>query len=256
MLLAGLRAHDNWILCSTAGVALGDTSTRTGYTAYALRNTVAANFVLGGVLGGIGVQGYSALGAAMQVADNHLEVAGTGITVALDGCTVADNHVTQLDAATALSVATHPAGAVPTPGILISPVAGALAIGEARVLRNRVFGVGGPGISINAPVLAVAVIDNAIALTQGAGIVTGAAGQLTNAIVRGNEVFAVSSPVSPDAGGGRDRHCQRQQCDHPRQCNRCDCSDRHGSGHCRHPTAQGRARDGGGQRHRRCGPVR
>ena len=107
MLLGGRRAVDS--------------TTRTGYSAYALRNTVAGNFVLGGVLGGIGVQGYSAVGAAMQVAGNHLEVAGTGITVALDGCTVADNHVTQLDAATALSVASHPAGALPTPGILISP---------------------------------------------------------------------------------------------------------------------------------------
>lgn len=200
MLLGGLRVHDNWILCSTAGVALGDTSTRTGYSAYGLRNTIAGNFVLGSVTGGIGVQGYSAVGAAMQVAGNHLEVGGPGITVALDGCTVADNHVTQLDAAAALSAATHAAGAAPTPGIVINPVAGALAIGEARVLCNRIFGIGGPGIAINAPVLALAVIDNAIASTQGAGIVTGAAGQLTNAIVRGNEVFAVGSPISPDAG--------------------------------------------------------
>ena len=199
MLLGALRVRDNTILCSGAGVALGDVSTRTGYSAYALQTAITGNFVLGGPLGGIFLQGYVAAGAAVQAAANHIEVAGTGISVALDGCTVADNHVTQLDAAAALSAATHAGGAI-TPGIAVNPIAGTLPIGEVRVLRNRVFGIFGPGIALNAPILAAAVIDNAIAATAGAGIVTGASGQITNAIVRGNEVFVVNAPASPDAG--------------------------------------------------------
>jgi hypothetical protein len=201
MLLAGLRASGNWILCSVSGVSLGDvTPSQTGYSAYMLQTAITGNFVLGGVLSGIFLQGYTAPGAAVQVAANHIEVAGPGIIAGLDGCTIVDNHVTQLDGAAALSTASHTANPTATPGIIAVPIAGTLAIGEIRILRNRVFGIFGPGISLDAPILAAAVIDNAIAATAGAGIVTGAAGAIATAIVRGNEVFVVNAPASPDAG--------------------------------------------------------
>ena len=200
MLLAGLRASGNWILCSVSGVSLGDvTPSQTGYSAYMLQTAITGNFVLGGVLSGIFLQGYTAPGAAVQVAANHIEVAGPGIIAGLDGCTIVDNHVTQLECRRAEHRQPHSQPDRHTRHHH-RPIAGTLAIGEIRILRNRVFGIFGPGISLDAPILAAAVIDNAIAATAGAGIVTGAAGAIATAIVRGNEVFVVNAPASPDAG--------------------------------------------------------
>jgi uncharacterized protein DUF6519 len=197
--LAGCTVVDNLMTCPIAGVAFGEAGKQPGAYFYFSDNAIAGNKVLGGAFAGIFAEGLTAAGAAVHIMRNDLEVLGTGIDARLDGLVIADNVVTQADLALLL-----PGGPAKTgTGIAVRGVTGVPPI-AAQLHRNRIVGIAGAGILLDAPLATISVIDNAIFGTTGFGITTSTSNIIASAadlLVRGNEVLIVADSA-PSTGGG------------------------------------------------------
>jgi hypothetical protein len=191
--LTGCTVADNLMICPIAGVVLGEASQQQGAYFYFLDNVIAGNKVLGGAFAGVFVEGLTAAGAAVHIMRNDLEVLGTGIDARLDGLVIADNVVTQADLALLL-----PGGPAKTStGIAVRGVTGLPPI-AAQLHRNRLVGIAGAGILLDAPLATISVVDNTIFGTTGGGIACAVIA--ADLLVRGNEVLIVAgSAPSPGA---------------------------------------------------------
>jgi hypothetical protein len=197
--LAGCTIADNLMICPIAGVVFGEAGQQQGLYLYFLDNAIAGNTVLGGGFAGLFAEGLTAAGAAVRIMRNDLEVEGTGIDARLDGLVIADNVVTQADLAPLLSGGPAKTGI----GIAVRGVAGSnLPPIAAQVHRNRIVGIAGTGILLDAPFATISVADNAIFGTTGFGIasITTAA----DLLVRGNEVLVVAGSAPAMDGIGID----------------------------------------------------
>jgi hypothetical protein len=195
--LTGCTIADNLMTCPIAGVVLGEAGNVAGAYFYFSDNAIAGNKVLGGAFAGVFAEGLTAAGAAVRIMRNDLEVLGTGIDARLDGLVITDNVVTQADLALTLPGAPAKTGT----GIAVRGVAGAkLPAFAAQVHRNRIVGIAGSGILLDAPSATISVVDNAVFGTSFLGIACSAAA--ADLLVRSNEVLIVA--VSPPAtvGGG------------------------------------------------------
>jgi hypothetical protein len=191
--LAGCRIEHNLMLCPVAGVALGDATQQQGFCIYLLETAIDSNTVLGGNLAGIIVEGLTDPGASVRVSHNDLEVNKIGIAAGLDAAIISDNVITQADlAALGRSSAAVSGIGIAVFGITELPVP----LFDMRLHRNRIVGIAGPGIVLDAPAVMMSIIDNTIQGTIGSGISIGANAVMGDLLVRGNEVIIVSGPAA------------------------------------------------------------
>jgi hypothetical protein len=196
-LLAACRIEGNFMICPQAGVLFGNLppgqqGAETWYL-YALESLIEGNTVLGGAVAGMLLEGQTIQGASVRISQNDLEVANIGIQTGLDGVLIADNTITQGDYAAKLKPAPTSTGIK-----VMSPNSERLAaLTDVRVDRNRVDGVAGPGIYVNATAATICVADNTVRNVSGVGIL--GRNDLTGAemIIRGNAVEKVSGPIDP-----------------------------------------------------------
>jgi Family of unknown function (DUF6519) len=194
--LTGCTIADNLMTCPIAGVVLGEAGQEAGAYFHFSDNAIAGNKVLGGAFAGIFAEGLTAAGAAVRIMRNDLEILGTGIDARLDGLVVADNVVTQADLALTLPGAPAKTGI----GIAVRGVAGSkLSPFAAQVHRNRIVGIAGSGILLDAPSATISILDNAVFGTTALGIASGTSAA-ADLLVRGNEVLIVAD--APSTGGG------------------------------------------------------
>jgi hypothetical protein len=201
LLLVGLRVQENFFFCKEAAVALGDQlpAQRGGLTLYALESMIEANFAFEGNIAGILVDGVVLPGAALRIERNQIEVAGVGIGCGTQDGTIADNHVTQWDLAGALSgIATTTIPRSRVAGVLVfRPPGREFMPGQFRIMRNRVVGIGGPGILIDAPVGIATIAQNAIGNVIGGGIAMSPQAAANEVTISDNEIVGVVGPPLP-----------------------------------------------------------
>jgi hypothetical protein len=192
--LAGCAVTENFMICPVAGVVLGDATRQQGSYLYFLENAIDGNTVLGGQFAGIFVEGFTNPGAAVRISRNDLEVQNVGIDARLDGVVIADNVITQADLAPSL-----PGGPATTGiGIAVRGVTGSkLPPFVVQVHRNRIAGIAGIGIFLDAPQATISIVDNVILATIGGGIIT--ANFAADLLLRGNQVLGVGGV--PTVGG-------------------------------------------------------
>ena len=194
-----LDVTGNWMPCGMAGIALMDQPNTWALTVFALEIAAERNRILGCSQVGIAMAGVALPDAAIRIAANHVDVAGTGIYCATDAAVICDNFVTQqMSGATAATSGES--------GILVGSAPGdSLAINEVRILGNRVSQFGGFGITVAGRILVSSIIANAVNFVLSTGIsVTGGKDNSYEAIIRDNEVFAISppTPVTPAQNTG------------------------------------------------------
>jgi hypothetical protein len=185
--LAACNIQNNLMPCPIAGVVLGDATTAQGLYVYYLENAIDQNTVIGGQLSGIFIEGLTDAGASVRISRNDLEVKNVGIDTRLDGLIVADNVITQVDLATQLP---GPAAGI---GIALRGVTGSkLPPFAARVHRNRIAGIAGGGMLLDAPLASLSIFDNTIEKTIGYGISTDPKNAPSDLVIRGNEIRNVT----------------------------------------------------------------
>jgi hypothetical protein len=154
------------------------------------------NRALGCSLLGIGIAGVTLPDAAIRIADNHVDVSGTGILCGADGAEITDNLVTE--AMTAASPA-NTGKALGTGGVgigVMSVPGGKLPVTAARILRNRINTYRGPGISVNGGVLTSSIVGNSIMFVTQTGIAFSGPQLPSEVMIRDNEVFNVVPPAA------------------------------------------------------------
>ena len=191
--LAGCRIERNLMLCPVAAIALGDATQQQGFCIYLLETAIDDNTVLGGNLAGIIVEGLTDPGASVRISGNDIEVNRIGIATGLDAAIVCDNVITQADVA-ALGRNGAAAGGI---GIAVFGISGLqVPLFDMRLHRNRIVGIAGPGIVLDASAVMISIVDNTIQETIGSGISIGANAVVGDLLVRGNEVLIVSGPAA------------------------------------------------------------
>lgn len=202
LMLVDLEVTSNFMPCAAAGVALlgfGDQAAA-HLNLFLLEIAFRTNRPLGCSLVGIGIAGITMPDAALRIADNHIDVSGTGILCGADGANIADNLVTQAMTAAAPSNAGAPAAGGVGVGIMSVP-GGKLPITAAQILRNRITNYSGPGITVNGTVLTSSIVGNSIMFVTHTGILFSGPQMPSEVMVRDNEVFNVVSPPAVTPAG-------------------------------------------------------
>jgi hypothetical protein len=70
--------------------------------------------------------------------------------------------------------------------------------GQFRIMRNRVIGIGGPGILVDAPVGIATIVENAVSNVVGGGIAMSLQAAANDVSISDNEIVGVTGPALPD----------------------------------------------------------
>jgi hypothetical protein len=176
------------------GIAIADLTGADAWTYFGAEIGIESNRIfdcaeIGILIGGVA----SAVSdAAVRIADNHLEVSGSGIVCATDMATIEDNFVTQAQT-------TLPASGPSAPplGIMVVPATGdPPLITNTRVIRNRFHIINGAGVIIAGNVALSSILENSISTVTSAGIAITGTKSPSEAIVRNNEIMVVLSPAA------------------------------------------------------------
>jgi hypothetical protein len=194
LLTLGLVIRENFLICRERGVSLQGTVVHMGQT------RIAANFVSDCAEAGIAALGITTAGAGVEIANNHVQARGSGIVAGSDGACITANAVT----APVQSPANAAAPVQPTgDGIVLTMVKGGT-VDRCQVLNNRVTGVGGNGIAVQAS-LGSAMIKHNILENVGGGIVMADEASANVLDVEDNQLLNVAAVIdrSQDLAGIR-----------------------------------------------------
>jgi hypothetical protein len=203
LVVADLSVANNAMLCGTAGAALFNPAAQasTQLNLFLLETALRANRIGGCLVAGIGIAGVTLPDGVIRIADNHINVPGTGIICGADGAEISGNLVTQAMIAVPPPVFNPyvTGGGGPSAIAITSAPGGKLPIAGVRINRNRINNYSGPGILVNGLVLITSITDNSIMLATRVGIGVVGPTVPSEVIVRGNEIFNVVPP--PTTGG-------------------------------------------------------
>ena len=155
LLTLGMLIEDNWLLCSRRGVSLA------GVTLHALETRVAGNFINDCAQGGIVATGFVLTGSSLEVEGNECRASGQGIVVGTSGARVTANSITGNNQKTGGDAIVLTLGFDKT------------GIDQCHVIANRVTGVAGAGIAVEAIVKSAMIKNNFIDGAVFGGIVMG-----------------------------------------------------------------------------------
>ena len=196
LLVGDVKIADNLLICAMAGIAIVDLTGSSALTYFGAQTAIAANRVFDCAGTGILVAGiaYATSDAAIRIADNHVEVPGSGIVCAADMATIEDNYVTQ-------AMTTLPAsGSAPPLGIMVAAAATAAPpITGTRIIGNSLHFLNGPGVVVAGSVLVSSILDNSISGVTTAGINIVGNASCLETIIRNNEIMVVTAPVPGSA---------------------------------------------------------
>ncbi len=148
LLTAALRIEDNVLWCEQQGVSLA------GRVMHAMSTRITGNEILRSRTGAITVLGLAAPGASMHITGNSINIAGPGITAAVDGLRIEGNTlVSRVDRASAK---------VNGAGIALRVGLDPSGIDHCHLLSNQISGFTGAAIAVQAPVRALIVKQNII----------------------------------------------------------------------------------------------
>jgi hypothetical protein len=196
-LLAGdVKITDNLLTCAMAGIAIIDQTGNSALTYFGAQTAITANRVFDCAGTGILVAGiaYATTDAAIRIADNHVEVPGSGIVCAADMAVIEDNYVTQ-------AMTTPPSsGSAPPLGIMVAAAATAAPpITGTRIIGNSLRFLNGPGVVVAGNVLVSSILNNSISGVTTAGINIVSNTSCLETIIRDNEIMVVTAPVPGSA---------------------------------------------------------
>jgi hypothetical protein len=155
LLTLGMLIENNWLLCSRRGVSL------VGVSLHALETRVARNFINDCAQGGIVATGFVLTGSSLDVEGNEVRASGQGIVVGTNGARVSANSISGNNQKTGGDAIVLTLGFDKT------------GIDQCHVIANRVTGVAGIGIAVEAIVKSVMIKNNFIDGAVFGGIVMG-----------------------------------------------------------------------------------
>jgi hypothetical protein len=180
---AGLRIEDNTLQCSRRGVDLTGTAVHVGEVRIATNMSFGTDDA-GIAATGLMMRGDRSIDGVLTVAGNDVKTTG-GVGILTSGRVVVnDNEITTSRRGAeqhGILVAAEPPGAEP---------------GHVQIIGNRVIGVGGFGIAIEAPLASLLVKQNVVQ-GAGGGIVVRGPGRKEHVSIDNNHVIDV---VAADQG--------------------------------------------------------
>jgi hypothetical protein len=147
LLTLGLIIQENFLISRLRGISLQDTVIHMGQT------RIAVNFVNECAQAGIAALGITAAGAGIEISGNHVQASGNGIVAGSDGAYIAGNAITAPIRSTG-------------DGIVLTATKGDL-VDRCQVVNNRISGVGGHGIAVQAGLGSAMIKDNVLENTGG-----------------------------------------------------------------------------------------
>jgi Family of unknown function (DUF6519) len=192
LLASDVKITDNLLTCAMAGIAIIDLTGNSALTYFGEQTAITDNRIFDCAGTGILVAGiaYATTDAAIRIADNHVEVPGSGIVCATDMAVIEGNNVTQ-------AMTTPPAsGTAPPLGIMVAAAATAAPpLTGTRIIGNSLRFLNGPGVVVAGNVLVSSILDNSISGVTTAGINIVGNTSCLETIIRDNEIMVVSAPV-------------------------------------------------------------
>ena len=137
LISAALRIEDNALWCQDQAVSLS------GRVIHVMATRITGNEILGSRLGAITALGLCGPGASMHISGNSLNVAGSGITAAVDGLWIEGNKLVS----SAPRANRRPAGA----GITLCTGLDPSGADQCQILSNQISGFTGAAIAIQSP---------------------------------------------------------------------------------------------------------
>jgi Family of unknown function (DUF6519) len=196
LLASDVKITDNLLTCAMAGIAIIDLTGNSALTYFGEQTAITDNRVFDCAGTGILVAGiaYATTDAAIRIADNHVEVPGSGIVCATDMAVIEGNYVTQ-------AMTTPPAsGTAPPLGIMVAAAATAAPpLTGTRIIGNSLRFLNGPGVVVAGNVLVSSILDNSISGATTAGINIVGNTSCLETIIRDNEIMVVAAPVPGSA---------------------------------------------------------
>lgn len=181
-LTAALAIERNILSCQNRGVALA------GSVLHLYQHRIAANQFLVCRDSGIALSGLALPGSAMQVADNTLNVNGSGIVAGVDGLWVQANKLVATRQGTRASTGS---------GILLQAGLDQNGSDQAQLLANQISGFAEAGIDIRSPVRQLICKLNIIE-SCGQGIVMSEDGQAGAVSIENNHISDILGSASND----------------------------------------------------------
>jgi hypothetical protein len=183
LISAALHIEDNVLLCEKQSVSL------IGRVIHLMATRITGNEILASRLGAITALGLCGPGASMHVSGNSLNVAGPGITAAVDGLWIEGNKLVS----TSQRANQQPDGA----GITLRTGLDPNGANQCQILSNQISGFAGAAIAIQSPTRELIVKLNIIE-NCGNGIVSEGDAKSANVSIENNHISDIGG-----AGDGR-----------------------------------------------------
>ncbi|MFB3921958.1 MAG: DUF6519 domain-containing protein [Terriglobia bacterium] len=181
LLTALLLVENNALFCSQRGISLD------GLSLHIFETRLGGNLLQDCAQGGIVARGWVAPGSAFNVEGNEARAGGAGIVVGVDRARIRANEVSPLQAGGG--------GA----GILLAPGLDQTGVDLCQIIENRITGVGGDGIGIQAAVGSGMIKNNIIEGVGGGGIVMSEDGRADTLAIENNQLLNIAPQVNDPA---------------------------------------------------------
>ncbi len=181
LLTALFLVENNALFCTRRGISLD------GLSLHMLETRLAGNLFQDCAQAGILALGWVAPGSAFNIEGNDFRAGGYGIVVGVDRARVRANEVSPLRAGDGAT------------GILLSPGLDQSGIDYSQIIENRITGVAGDGIGIQAAVGSAMIKNNIIDGVGGGGIVMRENGRAGTLAIENNQLLNIAPQVNDPA---------------------------------------------------------